>query len=110
MVLGEPSFGKGLVQNLFPLGQGTGLALTIALYYTPSGRSIQKPLNAEKFELGGATADSDASQVHPALLRGRDAASSRRPRESQRPSRVAQDQLGLEFPRSRFVVPFFPAE
>jgi carboxyl-terminal processing protease len=56
VVLGEPSFGKGLVQNLFPLSQGTGLALTIALYYTPSGRSIQKPLDSSKFELGATTA------------------------------------------------------
>jgi carboxyl-terminal processing protease len=54
-VLGEPSYGKGLVQNVFPLSQGTGLALTIALYYTPSGRSIQKPLDTA-YELGAATA------------------------------------------------------
>jgi carboxyl-terminal processing protease len=54
MVLGEPSYGKGLVQNVFPLSQGTGLALTIALYYTPSGRSIQKPLDAA-YELGATT-------------------------------------------------------
>jgi carboxyl-terminal processing protease len=55
-ILGVPSFGKGLVQSVFPLTQNTGLALTTALYYTPSGRSIQKPLDAARFELGGATA------------------------------------------------------
>lgn len=55
-ILGVPSFGKGLVQSVFPLSDNTGLALTTALYYTPSGRSIQKPLDAAKFELGGATA------------------------------------------------------
>jgi len=55
-ILGEPSFGKGLVQSVFPLTQGTGVALTTALYYTPSGRSIQKPLNQEQFELGETTA------------------------------------------------------
>jgi carboxyl-terminal processing protease len=43
-ILGEPSFGKGIVQNVFPLSGNSGLALTIAFYYTPSGRSIQKPL------------------------------------------------------------------
>ena len=43
-ILGEPTFGKGLVQNVLPISQSTGLALTMALYYTPSGRSIQKPL------------------------------------------------------------------
>ena len=59
-VLGETSFGKGLVQSMFPLSETTGLALTTALYYTPSGRSIQKPLDASKFELGGATAHPNA--------------------------------------------------
>jgi carboxyl-terminal processing protease len=44
------------VQSVFPLTQGTGVALTTALYYTPSGRSIQKPLNQAQFELGEATA------------------------------------------------------
>ena len=44
VVLGEPSYGKGLVESVFPLSGDTGLALTTAYYYTPSGRSIQKPL------------------------------------------------------------------
>jgi len=43
-ILGVPTYGKGLVQNVFPLSGNSGLALTIAFYYTPSGRSIQKPL------------------------------------------------------------------
>jgi carboxyl-terminal processing protease len=56
-ILGVSSFGKGLVQSVFPLTESTGLALTTALYYTPSGRSIQKPLDAAKqFELGPTTA------------------------------------------------------
>jgi len=44
------------VQSVYPLSEGTGLALTTALYYTPSGRSIQKPLDATRFELGATTA------------------------------------------------------
>jgi len=44
VILGEPSFGKGLVETVYPLSESTGLALTTAYYYTPSGRSIQKPL------------------------------------------------------------------
>ena len=55
-IIGVSSFGKGLVQSVFPLNEGTGLALTTALYYTPSGRSIQKPLDAARFELGATTA------------------------------------------------------
>ncbi|MDE3165717.1 MAG: S41 family peptidase, partial [Acidobacteriota bacterium] len=54
-IIGSPSFGKGLVQSVFPLSEGTGLALTTALYYTPSGRSIQKPL-AREFGLAATTA------------------------------------------------------
>jgi carboxyl-terminal processing protease len=52
-VLGEPSYGKGLVQQVFPLSASSGLALTTAFYYTPSGRSIQKPLAGG--QLGAAT-------------------------------------------------------
>lgn len=42
LVMGETSFGKGLVQTVFPLSEHTGLALTTARYYTPSGRLIQR--------------------------------------------------------------------
>jgi carboxyl-terminal processing protease len=41
-ILGETTFGKGLVQTVFPLGDSTALALTIAHFYTPSGRLIQR--------------------------------------------------------------------
>lgn len=56
-LIGEPTFGKGLVQRVYPLSGGTGLALTTAFYYTPSGRSIQKPLRGT--ELDRATAESE---------------------------------------------------
>ena len=42
MVVGTDSFGKGLVQRVFPLPYGTGLTLTTARYYTPFGRSLQR--------------------------------------------------------------------
>jgi carboxyl-terminal processing protease len=63
-IVGEASFGKGLVQSVFPLSENTGLALTTALYYIPSGRSIQKTFSsqhafgAEGFALG-------ATATHP---------------------------------------------
>lgn len=41
-ILGETTFGKGLVQTVMQLGDNTGLALTTAHYYTPSGRLIQR--------------------------------------------------------------------
>jgi carboxyl-terminal processing protease len=42
LILGETTFGKGLVQTVYPLANDTGLALTTAKYYTPSGRLIQR--------------------------------------------------------------------
>ena len=45
LIAGEDTFGKGLVQTVFPLTQDTGLALTTAKYYTPSGRLIQRNYN-----------------------------------------------------------------
>lgn len=41
LVIGEPTYGKGSVQSIIPLSDGSGLKLTVSLYYTPSGRSIQ---------------------------------------------------------------------
>jgi len=42
LIVGEDSFGKGLVQSVFKIPGGTGLTLTTAKYYTPSGRLIQR--------------------------------------------------------------------
>lgn len=53
IILGEPSFGKGLVESVYPLSEGTGLALTTAYYYSPNGRSIQRALSASQLETAG---------------------------------------------------------
>jgi carboxyl-terminal processing protease len=45
VIVGQRSFGKGLVQRQFPLTDGSMIRLTTAHYYTPSGRCIQKPYN-----------------------------------------------------------------
>ena len=53
IIVGRRSFGKGLVQQQMPLFDGSEVRLTIAHYYTPSGRSIQKPYeggNLEEYE------------------------------------------------------------
>lgn len=44
-IIGRRTFGKGLVQEQYQLTDGAALRLTIARYYTPTGRSIQKPYN-----------------------------------------------------------------
>lgn len=43
VVVGRPSFGKGLVQRQIPLGDGSAVRLTVARYHTPTGRVIQRP-------------------------------------------------------------------
>lgn len=47
LIIGRRSFGKGLVQQQYPLSNGAAVRLTIARYYTPSGRCIQKPYAKE---------------------------------------------------------------
>ena len=47
-IIGRRSFGKGLVQQTMGLGDGSAIRLTVARYYTPTGRSIQKPYNLSK--------------------------------------------------------------
>ncbi|SCY42499.1 carboxyl-terminal processing protease [Nonlabens sp. Hel1_33_55] len=44
-IIGRRSFGKGLVQQEMQLGDGSAVRLTVARYYTPTGRSIQRPYN-----------------------------------------------------------------
>lgn len=48
LVVGETTFGKGLVQSVFPLDGGYALKLTTAKWYTPSGRSIHKDRNVQR--------------------------------------------------------------
>ncbi|HEX8286246.1 MAG TPA: S41 family peptidase [Pyrinomonadaceae bacterium] len=49
LIVGETSFGKGLVQSIMPLEYGTALTLTTSKYYTPSGRLIQRDYSNQGF-------------------------------------------------------------
>ena len=49
-IIGRRSFGKGLVQSQIPFSDGSALRLTVAKYFTPTGRSIQKPYTAGEEE------------------------------------------------------------
>lgn len=68
LVVGQRTFGKGLVQNQFPLPDGSMLQMTVARYYTPSGRLIQTPYEAGDQEeyLAEKFGDYNASTFDPA--------------------------------------------
>jgi carboxyl-terminal processing protease len=61
MIVGETSWGKGLVQSVYTLQYGAGLALTTSKYYTPSGRNIQRDYSS--FYDYYVADDSDTSEV-----------------------------------------------
>ena len=64
LVVGQTSFGKGLVQNQIPLKDGSALRLTIARYYTPSGRLIQRDYDGGLMDYY-QEAYEDESSKHP---------------------------------------------
>jgi carboxyl-terminal processing protease len=67
LIVGETTFGKALVQSIYRVSQGAGLALTTARYYTPSGRLIQRPWDGTFDEyLTYALRDQDANKPHEA--------------------------------------------
>jgi carboxyl-terminal processing protease len=61
VIAGEPTYGKGVVQSVLPLSENTGLALTTAQYFTPSGRSIQRPLPGTSLAAPGRELDPASS-------------------------------------------------
>ena len=77
-IIGEKTFGKGLVQEQYDLRNGAALRLTTAKYYTPSGRSIQKPYdliytekdvkNPEKFKTSSGRTVYGGGGITPDIL------------------------------------------
>ena len=75
LVVGETTFGKALVQSVYRISEGAGLALTTGRYFTPSGRMIQRPWdNAFDEYLTYSLRDQTEKREHnPALLKYTDA-------------------------------------
>jgi carboxyl-terminal processing protease len=65
LIMGQRTFGKGSVQSVVKLGDGSGLKLTVARYYTPSGRSIQ----SEGVKPDVVVEDVDPEQFKKAIIR-----------------------------------------
>ena len=69
LIVGQTSFGKGLVQSIIPLEYGAGLTLTSAKYFTPSGRLIQRDYSNgalyDYYTHGGATAGNQKEAAKP---------------------------------------------
>ncbi|HEY8196135.1 MAG TPA: S41 family peptidase [Gemmatimonadales bacterium] len=55
VILGTPSFGKGVLQTTYPLGEEIALKLTTARWYTPSGRTVQRPKADAEGAMGNRT-------------------------------------------------------
>jgi carboxyl-terminal processing protease len=67
LTVGETTWGKALVQSIYRLSEGAGLALTTAHYFTPAGRLIQRPWDATFDEyLSYTMRDQDPNKVHAA--------------------------------------------
>src|SRR5690606_35311418 len=65
VIVGRRSFGKGLVQEQFGFGDGSALNLTVARYYTPAGRSIQKtyPKNRILFKIKNSVKENTKTAI-----------------------------------------------
>ncbi len=73
LVLGTKTFGKGSVQTILPLSDGSGLRLTTARYYTPGGRAIQLKGIIPDIEIAfSPPADNETAAQHPRFIREED--------------------------------------
>lgn len=84
VIVGQPSFGKGLIQRQFPLVDGSAARITVAEYLTPSHRAIQRPYNRGEGEEyyrkhfqrlithSDSTTNDENHPIHKTLIKGRE--------------------------------------
>ena len=74
VIAGVPTYGKGVVQSVQELSEGTGLAITAGQYFTPSGRSIQRPLPGTALTFASLSPSAEAPVTPTAGSTGKDSA------------------------------------
>lgn len=89
LILGSRTFGKGSVQTILPLSDGTALRLTTARYYTPSGKSIQLSGITPDIEMAYVPPDEDKEKKPPRFMREEDL-------EHHMPNESAKDVEGMK--------------
>ncbi|HUU40787.1 MAG TPA: S41 family peptidase [Desulfatiglandales bacterium] len=72
LIMGSTTFGKGSVQTLFPLSDGSGLSLTTAMYFTPSGRSIQASGIEPDIKIDFVQPEEKTKEENPLAIREKD--------------------------------------
>jgi len=98
LLLGTKTFGKGSVQTILPLSDGSGLRLTTARYYTPSGKSIQSSGITPDIEVEYIPPKKEGEKRKPKFIREKDlkghmendtqAKESKKPEENEKDSRI----------------------
>jgi carboxyl-terminal processing protease len=109
VIIGSESFGKGSVQSVLPLFDGSGLRLTTAKYYTPSGRSIHRNLKTGK---GGITPDIvvDVSRENEIKLQAQEIelfAKNQKPKPSVKNADIVKDEVldrAIEILKAREII------
>ena len=84
VIAGLPTYGKGVVQSVMELSEQTGLALTAGQYFTPSGRSIQRPLAGTALTFASLSPSAVPKEKAAKTATGTDPADSRRRHVSHR--------------------------
>lgn len=102
LIMGNQTFGKGSVQTVIPLPQGDAIKLTTALYYTPSGRSIQAygitpDVVVDPLQLSSDEQDDAAAQLKESKLRGHLANTAPPPATGNAAIRAADDLAAKDF-------------
>ena len=108
-VIGTKSYGKGSVQTIFPLQDGSGLRLTTAHYFTPSGRSIDHIGITPDLELANEGKEDRQLTMAHAIMQEALAMTSRRKHQQQRSSGPIDSVMMKELGRGMLAAPSTPS-